>query len=78
MPGGFTALNVQESKTKVLQLYKTIVVDLVSGRIIYVASEMKNTSNWDYTHCMTVVSLEMLDEPKKHPRFLLFMIVKVK
>ena len=28
------------------------------------ASEMKNTSNWDYTHCMTVVSLEMSDEPK--------------
>ena len=27
------------------------------------ASEMKNTSNWDYTHCMTVVSLEMSDEP---------------
>ena len=27
-------------------------------------SEMKNTSNWDYTHCMTVVSLEMSDEPK--------------
>ena len=29
------------------------------------ASEMKNTSNWDYTHCMTVVSLEMSDEPQK-------------
>ena len=28
------------------------------------ASEMKNTSNWDYTHCMTVVSLEMSDEPE--------------
>ena len=26
---GFTALNVQESNTKVIQLYKTIVVDLV-------------------------------------------------
>ena len=32
------------------------------------ASEMKNTSNWDYTHCMTVVSLEMSDEPKKLKR----------
>ena len=26
-------------------------------------SEMKNTSNSDYTHCTIVVSLEMSDEP---------------
>ena len=26
------------------------------------SSEMKNTSNWDYTHCITVASLEMSNE----------------
>lgn len=39
-----------------------------------IASEMKNTSNWDYTFCVTVASLEMSDEPFLFPycRFLYF------